>query len=56
MTTPNESPIYPFEINDFPHELTPKPKTGYPHPDDNTDMLDGQEIFPDDIETAKEVH
>jgi ribosomal protein L37AE/L43A len=37
---------------------------GYPSPEDNTDMLHGEyimqsvseEVFPDDIETAKEVH
>jgi hypothetical protein len=53
MTTPNEKPLYPFAIHDFPHELMP-----------NTDMLDGEllfpdpseDVFPDDIETAGEVH
>jgi hypothetical protein len=68
MTTTNENPLYPFAVHDFPHELLPEWKgdtgTGYPSPDDDTSILDGhyimqsvsEEVFPDDIETAKEVH
>lgn len=57
-----EPQLPPFEIHDFPHELVSI--TGYPHPNENTDMLDGEYIFPDpseetfteDLETYKEVH
>lgn len=67
MTTPNET-ASPFELHDFAHELMPQWQgdtcTGYPSPDEDTAILDGhyimqsasEEVFPDDIETAKEVH
>jgi hypothetical protein len=68
LESPNEDPLYPFAIHDFFHELMPewqgKTSTGYPSPSDDTSLLDGhyivqsvsEEVFPDDIENAKEVH